>query len=60
MTADPRATLKDNKARPPTTKGDATGTAPKHGIVVVGGGAGALNVAESAREVRNLCNAMML
>jgi len=58
VTADPTAALKANKARPPTTRGDAStaaaggpGAATEgHGVVIVGGGAGALNVVESARE----------
>lgn len=49
VTADPKRTLKDNKARPPvlSTEGVA---APGKGVLIVGGGAGAINTVESLRE----------
>ncbi|THH10887.1 hypothetical protein EW145_g1008 [Phellinidium pouzarii] len=49
VTADPKNTLKSNMKRPPilTTDGIVT---PGNGVVIVGGGAGAIHTVESLRE----------
>ena len=51
VTANPKSTLKDNKARPPKLSTDGE-VAPGKGVVIVGGGAGAIHTVEGLREVR--------
>lgn len=49
VTANKKQTLKENKSRPPVlTSSDA---APGNGVIIVGGGAGAVHAVESLREV---------
>ena len=50
MIADQKNTIISNKSRPPRLTTDGIVTDGK-GVVVVGGGAGALTTAESLREV---------
>ncbi|KAL5504066.1 AIF1 [Sanghuangporus vaninii] len=49
VTADPKRTLKDNKSRPLAITTEAT-AASGNGVVIVGGGAGAIHTVESLRE----------
>ncbi|KAI5122548.1 hypothetical protein M0805_005275 [Coniferiporia weirii] len=49
VTADPKRTLKDNMKRAPTLSTDGV-VEPGKGVVIVGGGAGAVHTVESLRE----------
>ncbi|KAL5485940.1 AIF1 [Sanghuangporus weigelae] len=49
VTADPKRTSKDNKSRPLAITTEAA-AAPGNGVVIVGGGAGAIHTVESLRE----------
>ncbi|KAH8118112.1 flavoprotein [Phellopilus nigrolimitatus] len=49
VTADQKSTLKDNMARPQVLSTDGV-VAPGNGVVIVGGGAGAVHTVESLRE----------
>ncbi|KZT42177.1 hypothetical protein SISSUDRAFT_1041805 [Sistotremastrum suecicum HHB10207 ss-3] len=50
VTADPKATLKENKSRTPTIRGETASKSAGPGVVIVGGGAGGFQTAESLRE----------
>ena len=52
VTADPKRTLKSNMARPPVLSTEGA-TTPGKGVIIVGGGAGAVHTVESLREVRD-------
>ena len=49
VTANKKQTLKDNKSRPPVLH--SNDVAPGNGVIIVGGGAGAIHAVESLREV---------
>ena len=51
VTAKQSDTLKENKSRPPTLRAQGYATQGL-GVVIVGGGPGALNTIQSLREVR--------
>ena len=50
MTGNPTNALKENKSRPAKLQYDGV-TEPGNGVLIVGGGAGALHAVESLREV---------
>lgn len=50
VTANPTSALKNNKSRPPTLSFDGE-VIPGKGVLIIGGGAGAIHAVESLREV---------
>lgn len=60
VTAKPSDTLKENKARFPTLRSGQIKTAGGAGVVIVGGGAGALHTIDSLREVGIHCSPYLI
>lgn len=59
VTAAPEATLSKNKSRPPKLSAQGSQPGAGKGVVIVGGGSGALHCVESLREVSSLIPSYM-